>query len=217
MQHKSVKKTGFYRPRNHEASPFFQVVRDHFDEFERVYPQKYEKQYGFWRPVIRSSIDTFIKCGDVKQGFARVRCPDCKEEFFVALECGSYCTFLVTRVTFIVWTHSSAMIDELRSRVFKEILALIIGPMAHKNTVLSPLRDSSAAYAISLCQLFCRQITAFAQSCVTAPQVIGAADFIHTHPVKPLSLSRTLGVAIEYIGNFAISVVLKQSVYLLDD
>jgi ribosomal protein S27E len=63
------------------------VVREHFDEFERVYPERYQERYGYWRPVIRSSIDKFMKCGDLKEGFARVRCPDCKEEFFVAFSC----------------------------------------------------------------------------------------------------------------------------------
>jgi hypothetical protein len=77
----------FYRPRDHEASPFFKIVREHFDEFERVYPQRYQNRYGYWRPVIRSTIDKFLKCGDLKEGFARVRCPDCKEEFFVAFSC----------------------------------------------------------------------------------------------------------------------------------
>ena len=77
----------FYRPRNHEASPFFKVVRDYFDEFEREYPQRFQERYGYWRPVIRSSIDKFQKCGDLKEGFARVRCPDCKKEFFVAFSC----------------------------------------------------------------------------------------------------------------------------------
>jgi hypothetical protein len=77
----------FYRPRDHEASPFFKIVRHQFDEFERVYPAKYQERYGYWRPVIRSSIDKFLKCGDLKEGFARVRCPDCKEEYFVAFSC----------------------------------------------------------------------------------------------------------------------------------
>jgi hypothetical protein len=91
----------FYRPRDHEESPFFKIVRDYFDEFERVYPERYQERYGYWRPVIRASIEKFLKCGDLKEGFARVRCPDCKAEFFVALECGSYCTslgFLATLV-----------------------------------------------------------------------------------------------------------------------
>ena len=76
----------FYRPQDHEASPFFKVVRGHFQEFEKVYQERYQERYGYWRPVIRSSIDKFLKCGDLKEGFARVRCPDCKEEFFVAKE-----------------------------------------------------------------------------------------------------------------------------------
>lgn len=77
----------FYRSRDHEASPFFKIVRDRFDEFERAYPERYQELCGYWRPVIRSSIDKFLKCGDLKEGFARVRCPDCKEEFFVAFSC----------------------------------------------------------------------------------------------------------------------------------
>jgi ribosomal protein S27E len=77
----------FYRRRDHEASPFFKVVRDYFDEFERVYPERYQKAYGYWRPVIRSSIAKFFKCGDPKEGFERVHCPDCKTEFFVAFSC----------------------------------------------------------------------------------------------------------------------------------
>ena len=77
----------FYQPRDHKASPFFKVVRDNFDKFEEVYPEQYQERYGYWRPIIRTSIDKFLKCGDLKEGFARVRCPDCKEEFFVAFSC----------------------------------------------------------------------------------------------------------------------------------
>jgi len=54
----------FYRPRDHETSPFFKIVRDRFDDFERVYPERYQQRYGYWRPVIRSSIDKFLRCGD---------------------------------------------------------------------------------------------------------------------------------------------------------
>ena len=87
IRHPKPKIGTFYRPRDHEASPFFKVIRERFEEFEKVYPQRYQERYGYWRPVIRSSIDKFIKCGDLKEGFARVRCPDCKEEFFVAFSC----------------------------------------------------------------------------------------------------------------------------------
>jgi hypothetical protein len=52
-----------------------------------VYPERYQQRYGYWRPVIRSSIDKFLKCGDLKGGFARVKCKDCGEEYFVAFSC----------------------------------------------------------------------------------------------------------------------------------
>ena len=50
----------FYRPRDHEASPFFKIVRNHFNDFEQQYPDKYQERYGYWRPIIRSSIDKFL-------------------------------------------------------------------------------------------------------------------------------------------------------------
>lgn len=40
--HSQRQKPGnFYRRRDHEASPFFKVVRDNFDKFEDVYPERY--------------------------------------------------------------------------------------------------------------------------------------------------------------------------------
>ena len=42
----------FYRTRDHEASPFFKVVRDHFGALERIYPKKYQERYGYWRPLL---------------------------------------------------------------------------------------------------------------------------------------------------------------------
>ncbi|MBD3242937.1 MAG: hypothetical protein GF331_20260 [Chitinivibrionales bacterium] len=79
----------FYRPRDHEASPFFQLVTERFDEFERVYAERYQKLYRFWRLIIRASVQKILKRGDLKVGFARVRCPDCGHEFLVAFSCRS--------------------------------------------------------------------------------------------------------------------------------
>nr|MCU0608822.1 transposase [Chitinispirillaceae bacterium] len=62
----------FYHPRDHAASPFFRIVRDHFAEFEKVYPERFRHIYGFWRPVIRSSIEKFLKCGDLIHWHAHI-------------------------------------------------------------------------------------------------------------------------------------------------
>ncbi len=80
-------KPNFYRARNPKDSPFFKLVSEHFDDFEEKYPELFEKSHGFWRPSIRWAIDKFLKCGDLTEGFAKVRCPDCKHEMFVAFSC----------------------------------------------------------------------------------------------------------------------------------
>jgi hypothetical protein len=80
-----------YRPRQPRASPLWQLLDRHFDEFERVYDDRYQKRYGFWRPVIARTVDKFLACGDLHEGFARIRCPRCRHEFFVAFSCRRRC------------------------------------------------------------------------------------------------------------------------------
>jgi hypothetical protein len=83
---------GVYRPRHPQQSPFYKLVERFYPEFEAVYEERYQERYGFWRPIIGTVVRKFLECGDLKQGFARVRCPRCREEFSVPLTCGSYYT-----------------------------------------------------------------------------------------------------------------------------
>ncbi|MHC9538061.1 MAG: transposase zinc-binding domain-containing protein [Vulcanimicrobiota bacterium] len=92
--------TGIYRPRNHRNSPLFQLVEDYYDIFERCYGEKYEKTYGYWRPVIRDVMFKFLECGNLENGFApfwedrgqaRVRCEDCGNEYLLAFSCKTRC------------------------------------------------------------------------------------------------------------------------------
>lgn len=77
----------FYQPRHPEDSPFFKVLEANFDTFELNFPALFQPKYGFWRPVIRKSLEKFLKCGDLREGFAIVRCRDCGDEKFVAFSC----------------------------------------------------------------------------------------------------------------------------------
>jgi len=43
------------------------------------------------RRIIATAIAKFLECGDLKQGFARVRCPKCQHEMFVAFSCRGRC------------------------------------------------------------------------------------------------------------------------------
>jgi ribosomal protein S27E len=42
---------------------------------------------GFLRPIIPEVVRKFLDCGNLAQGFARVRCPDCAHEYLVAFSC----------------------------------------------------------------------------------------------------------------------------------
>ncbi|MHC4885443.1 MAG: transposase zinc-binding domain-containing protein, partial [Planctomycetota bacterium] len=80
-----------YRARVPASSPLWRLLSSRFDEFERVYDERYTEKYGYWRPAIRKSVEAYLKCGDLHEGFARVRCPQCKHEMFVAYSCKQRC------------------------------------------------------------------------------------------------------------------------------
>ena len=65
-----------YEPRNPQKTPYFQCVQDHFEDLEMVWDDRYQNQYGFFRPYVRDVIYRYLDCGDLHLGFARVRCPD---------------------------------------------------------------------------------------------------------------------------------------------
>jgi len=81
-----------YRPRNPQASDLWRLLDRHFPTFQQVYDERYQAKYGFWRPIVERSVNAFLVCGDLHQGFARVRCPDCQHEVFVAFSCKQRCT-----------------------------------------------------------------------------------------------------------------------------
>lgn len=76
-----------YKPRNPRDSSLWQLLDEHFDEFEERYDNLFSKEYGFYRPVVSLIVRKFLKCGDLHQGFARVRCPDCHYEYLLAFSC----------------------------------------------------------------------------------------------------------------------------------
>ena len=64
-----------YRPRDPQASDLWRLLERHFEPFQQVYDERFATKYGFWRPVVERSVKAFLKCGDLQEGFARVRRP----------------------------------------------------------------------------------------------------------------------------------------------
>src|SRR2546428_3525955 len=81
-----------YRPRNPEATVFYQVFEQYFDKYVAEYEERFEPHSGPLRRVVPDSVEQFLACGRLQGGFARLRCPSCKGEHLIALVCPSYYT-----------------------------------------------------------------------------------------------------------------------------
>jgi len=49
--------------------------------------QKYEKKYGFLKPVVEDVVNNYLDCGDLTKGFARIYCEDCKKSLLLPFSC----------------------------------------------------------------------------------------------------------------------------------
>ena len=76
-----------YRPRRPQDSDYYSCVEDYFEPFVQIYDDRFSGDYGFWRPYIEKVIYRYLDCGDLHQGFARVRCNDCGHEYLLAFSC----------------------------------------------------------------------------------------------------------------------------------
>ncbi len=107
---------GIYRQRHPEHTVFYRVFFYYFERVLREYEDRFEKEYGYFRPVIQDvtaghheapkgrgdlnmsclrhgiasslcSSQRRLDCGNPMCGFARIRCPDCGEERLLMFSC----------------------------------------------------------------------------------------------------------------------------------
>jgi ribosomal protein S27E len=113
-----------YRPRHPERTAFYRLVDRHFAEFAAVHEERYESEDGPLRPVVGRVVEPYLDCGRPESGFARVRCPRCRGEFFVAFSCQTrnFCP-----------SCQQKRAELLAERLREEILA----PVAHRHGVFT--------------------------------------------------------------------------------
>jgi len=78
---------GVYRPRHPERTVLYRVLFHHFDRFLTEYESRFEREYGFLRPIVKEVVERYLDCGNPRSGFARIRCPDCAEERLLMFSC----------------------------------------------------------------------------------------------------------------------------------
>ncbi len=78
---------GVYRPRHPERTVLYRVLFHHFSRFLSEYESRFEREYGYFRPIVKEVVERYLDCGNPKSGFARIRCSDCTEERLVMFSC----------------------------------------------------------------------------------------------------------------------------------
>ncbi|MFQ6110107.1 MAG: hypothetical protein ACE5L7_11210 [Candidatus Aminicenantales bacterium] len=48
---------GVYRPRHPERTVLYRVLFHYFDQFLAEYESRFEREYGFLRPIIKEGVD----------------------------------------------------------------------------------------------------------------------------------------------------------------
>ena len=68
---------GIYRQRHPERTVLYRVLFHYFERFLEEYEHRFEKEYGYLRPIIQDVVNKYLDCGNPKNGFARIKCKDC--------------------------------------------------------------------------------------------------------------------------------------------
>ena len=76
-----------YRARPPRATPLYRLFDAHFDEGKGQWEERSERRFGFWRGFVDEQVLRYLDCGLYENGFARIRCPDCAEEYLLAFSC----------------------------------------------------------------------------------------------------------------------------------
>ena len=57
------------------------------EEYEKVYAERFEQEYGYLRKRVIEVIHKFLDCGILEHGMARIYCKECGFDFFMAFSC----------------------------------------------------------------------------------------------------------------------------------
>ena len=66
-----------YRPRRPRSTPLYRLVEAVYDYVRDEWAERFEGRYGFWRPLLDKAVSSYLDCGILDNGFARVRCGGC--------------------------------------------------------------------------------------------------------------------------------------------
>jgi hypothetical protein len=76
-----------YQPRRPRASPLWQLVNHGWGSFSADYEKKHRPILGPLKTDTITTVESFLRCGDLASGFTRLECSDCGHERLLAFTC----------------------------------------------------------------------------------------------------------------------------------
>jgi len=73
-----------YRRREPEATALYRIVHEHLEAFLQHARETYARPLPRY---VERELRSYLKCGQLREGFTRVRCPRCRHEFLVGFSC----------------------------------------------------------------------------------------------------------------------------------
>lgn len=68
-------------------SVLYQVVYEYGEKFQYSYEEHYQQKYGCLREVVKESFNSYLNCGIIRHGCARVVCTECEHTEILAFSC----------------------------------------------------------------------------------------------------------------------------------
>jgi len=134
---------GVYRQRHPERSVFYRVLFHYFESFLLEYESRFEREYGYFRPIIQEVVDRYLDCGNPMCGFARIRCPDCGEERLLMFSCKTrgFCPscHAKRREEWGEWMRKELLLDVPHRQVVFTVPKMLRLFFRYKRALLSPL------------------------------------------------------------------------------
>ncbi len=76
-----------YRRRHAENTPLYCILERYFPQFRSLYAQRYQAFYGPYRGIISATVASYLRCGILRYGFTRLKCPTCLRELLLPFSC----------------------------------------------------------------------------------------------------------------------------------
>ncbi len=154
----------------------------YWSEFEEAYPYLYEADYGQLRPVVEQTVDRFLACGIYRHGFARIRCPDCSQEYLLAFSCKTryFCPSCQAKrvAAFVEWV-TGELLEPVAHRQLVWTIPKVLRPAFRRDRKLLGELSRSAWYSL-------RQYFQHALGSDTMPAAVFAiqtyGDQLNFHP-----------------------------------